>query len=97
MRLGTAAPNVTADVELALASAPQWAGDPVRSRRLISYFQTCSTPRQTERILRMAFTSDISDVQTTAYNTFPDAGTLSDGAYTATVTRVGAAPIVPRV
>jgi len=46
---------------LALASAPQWAHDPVRSRRLISYFQTCSTPRQTERILRMAFTSDISD------------------------------------
>ncbi len=40
--------------------APRWATDPVRSDRLTRYFQTSTTPRQAERLLRMSLTSDIS-------------------------------------
>lgn len=41
--------------------APGWAEDPVRRDRLVQYFQTCSTPLQSERALRMMLASDIGE------------------------------------
>jgi class 3 adenylate cyclase len=46
---------------LASAIAPAWADDPVRHDRLERYFQTCVTPRQAERVLRMMLSSDIGE------------------------------------
>ncbi len=42
--------------------APQWAADPERGDRLARYVQTCATPRQAARLLRMSLGSDISEV-----------------------------------
>ncbi len=42
--------------------APQWAVDPARRDRLAHYIQTCVTPRQAARLLRMSLSSDISEV-----------------------------------
>ena len=44
---------------LASTVAPGWAVDPVRHDRLEQYFQTCVTPLQGERVLRMTLSSDI--------------------------------------
>jgi class 3 adenylate cyclase len=41
--------------------APQWAVDPVRSKRYKRYLQSCLTPRQAGRVLSMSLTSDISE------------------------------------
>ena len=41
--------------------APAWAEDPVRHDRLERYFQTCVTPLQSERVLRMMLSSDIGE------------------------------------
>ncbi len=46
---------------LASAVAPAWADDPVRHDRLERYFQTCVTPMQSERVLRMMLSSDIGE------------------------------------
>jgi len=46
---------------LASAIAPAWADDPVRHDRLEHYFQTCVTPLQAERVLRMMLSSDIGE------------------------------------
>ena len=48
---------------------------PGSSRRLISYFQTCSTPSQSERILRWRLRSDISDALPGLFRS-ADAGAL---------------------
>jgi class 3 adenylate cyclase len=67
-----------ADLEyasLASAIAPAWADDPVRHDRLERYFQTCVTPRQAERVLRMMLSSDIGEalplVQTPTLALYP--------------------------
>jgi class 3 adenylate cyclase len=41
---------------------PQWASYQVRMERALRFARTCSTPRQAERLLRMALTSDSSEV-----------------------------------
>ena len=41
--------------------APGWAGDPARHDRLEQYFQTCVTPLQGARLLRMMLSSDIGE------------------------------------
>lgn len=41
---------------------PQWAADPVRMERARSYVRTSSSPRQAERLLRLALISDSSEV-----------------------------------
>jgi class 3 adenylate cyclase len=48
--------------QLAAFYAPQWAADPARRDRLAHYIQTCVTPRQAARLLRMSLSSDIGDV-----------------------------------
>jgi class 3 adenylate cyclase len=42
--------------------APQWVADPARRDRLAHYVQTCITPRQAARLVRMSLSSDITDV-----------------------------------
>jgi class 3 adenylate cyclase len=42
--------------------APGWAADPSRRDRLARYLQSCISPRQAARLLRMSLTSDIGDV-----------------------------------
>jgi class 3 adenylate cyclase len=60
---------------LASSVAPGWADDPVRHDRLEHYFQTCATPRQLERVLRMMLSSDIGEalplVQTPTLALYP--------------------------
>jgi hypothetical protein len=46
---------------LASSVAPGWADEPVRHDRLEHYFQTCVTPQQAERVLRMMLSSDIGE------------------------------------
>jgi class 3 adenylate cyclase len=46
---------------LAASVAPAWADDLVRHDRLEHYFQTCATPLQLERVLRMMLSSDIGE------------------------------------
>lgn len=65
-------PELVDDLEQSLAEldwpgaivalgAPAWAADPVRASRLGHYFQTCATPAQFRRAIRMALVSDIRE------------------------------------
>jgi class 3 adenylate cyclase len=60
---------------LASSVAPAWADDPARLERLEHYFQTCATPLQLERALRMMLSSDIGEalplVQTPTLALYP--------------------------
>ena len=70
--LANAPPELLAEVTDALAQlewpgdqiieqmAPEWAADPQRRDLLRRYFQTSSTPRQGERLLRLSLTSDVT-------------------------------------
>jgi class 3 adenylate cyclase len=42
--------------------APEWADDRLRRDRLTRYFRTSCSPRQAQRLLRMSFSSDVSEV-----------------------------------
>jgi class 3 adenylate cyclase len=42
--------------------APDWVTDSVRRDRMARYIRTAMTPRQAERLVRLSFTSDISEV-----------------------------------
>src|SRR5262249_28960560 len=60
---------------LASMVVPGWAEDPVRHDRVERYFQTCVTPRQSERVLRMMLSSDVGGalplVQTPTLAVYP--------------------------
>lgn len=42
--------------------APQWAADPIRRDRMMRFVRTATTPRQAERLVRLSFTSNVSEV-----------------------------------